>query len=155
MANPVAVYAMTIDPPSRRLGAVDPDSARAAGRAQSSRALGAAYPRLVYDARHDPHLERLRHADALREIRQRARGADPVRDDDRFLAARDDGDFLHETGRRKASSALSFLAQQIAQEQLSPGAHFEEYKPVTAAYDRAARHGEPASAPGSTLHMLV
>jgi hypothetical protein len=150
MANPVAVYATSIDPPSRRLGVVDPDSARAAGRAR-----GAAYPRLVYDARHDPNLERLRHANTLREIGQRARGADPLRDDDRFLAAQDDGDFLHETGRRKASSALSFLAQQIAQEQLSPGAHFEPYKPVIAAYDRAARHGEPDSAPGSTLHMLV
>jgi hypothetical protein len=153
MANPVAIYATSIDPPSRRLGAVDPDSARSTARA--SRAVGAAYPRLVYDARQDPNLERLRHAEALRDIRPRARGADPVRDDDRFLAAQDDGEFLRETGRRKASSALSFLAQQIAQEKLSPGAHFEEYKPVTAAYDRAARHSEPAAPPGSTLHMLV
>lgn len=150
MANPVAVYAMTIDPPSRRLGAVDPDSARATARAR-----GAAYPRLVYDARHDPHLERLRHAEALRQSGPRSRGAEPVIDPDRFLAAQDDGEFLRETGRRKASSALSFLAQQIAQEKLSPGEHFERTTPVIAAYDRAARHGEPATTPGSTLHVLV
>lgn len=155
MANPVAVYAMTIDPPSRRLGAVDPDSARAPTRAQASRALGPAYPRLVYDARHDPNLERLRHAEVLRQTGTRGRGSEPVVDPDRFLAGQDDGEFLRETGRRKASSALSFLAQQIAQEKLSPGEHFERTTPVIAAYDRAAQHGQPAMARGSMLQMLV
>ena len=150
MTNPVAVYAMTIDPPSRRLGAVDPDSARAAARAR-----GAAYPRLVYDARHDPHLERLRHAETLRQSGPHGRSAEPVIDPDRFLAAQDDGEFLRETGRRKASSALSFLTQQIAQEKLSPGEHFERYSPVIAAYDRAAQHSAPAMARGSTLQILV
>lgn len=46
-----------------------------------------------------------------------------------------------EVGRRRASATLSFAAQLIAQEGLSPGLHFENYPPAIAAYAVAAQHG--------------
>lgn len=46
-----------------------------------------------------------------------------------------------EVGRRRASAGLSFAAQLIAQQGLSPGLHFENYKPAIAAYAVAAQRG--------------
>ncbi len=152
MANPVAIYATSIDPPGRRAGAGEADSGRTAARSRG------AYPRLAYDSRLDPALERLRHADALREAR--ARGQDALRRPPRFEDSLGDleaekNDALGETGRRRASAALSFTAQQIAQEKLSPGLHFENYKPAIAAYARAAGYGAPGHASGAALQLLV
>ncbi len=152
MANPVAIYATSIEPPSRRAAAAETDSARGA----TARPRGA-YPRLVYDSRLDPALERLRHADAVRDAR--ARGQDPLRRSPSFQDSlgnlEAENEILGETGRRKASAALMFAAQQIAQEKLSPGLYFENYKPAVAAYTRAASYGAPGLPGGSALRLLV
>ena len=64
--------------------------------------------------------------------------------------------FLSEAGKRRASAALSFAAQQIAQENLSPGAHYEPYRPAMAAYNAAAMRGTPADLPrGQALTLFA
>lgn len=64
------------------------------------------------------------------------------------------GDSPLEAGRRRAPASLSFAAQQIAQEGLSPGLHFENYKPAIAAYVAAAA-GPNVVPPGQTLEMVA
>ena len=64
------------------------------------------------------------------------------------------GDTSFEAGRRRAPASLSFAAQQIAQEGLSPGLHFEDYKPAIAAYVAAAA-GPSVVPPGRTLEMVA
>ena len=65
-------------------------------------------------------------------------------------------EFLSEAGRRRASAALSFTAQQIAQENLSPGAHVEPYRPAMAAYGAAAMRGTPKDLPpGQSLSVYA
>ena len=64
------------------------------------------------------------------------------------------GDSPLEAGRRRAPASLSFAAQQIAQEGLSPGLYFENYKPAIAAYVTAAA-GPNIVPPGQTLEMIA
>ena len=63
-------------------------------------------------------------------------------------------DAVFEAGRRRAPASLSFAAQQIAQEGLSPGLYFENYKPAIAAYVAAAA-GPNIVPPGQTLEMVA
>ena len=63
-------------------------------------------------------------------------------------------DAVFEAGRRRAPASLSFAAQQIAQEGLSPGLYFENYKPAIAAYVAAAA-GPSITPPGQTLEMVA
>lgn len=142
MANPVAVSAIQIEPPVRR-AAYESDSPRVSPA--GARVRPAAHLRLAYDAR----------AEAAFEARARAyeaqrRGAAADR-----RALEDENETLRDAGRRKAPAALSFTAQQIAQEGLSPGLHFENYPPAIAAYAQAARHGDPSLTNGSTLRISV
>lgn len=75
--------------------------------------------------------------------RNSSRGTGPSTSDSQF-----------EAGRRRAPASLSFAAQQIAQEGLSPGLHFENYKPAIAAYVAAAA-GPTIVPPGQTLEMVA
>ncbi|HTP83265.1 MAG TPA: hypothetical protein VMQ11_09980 [Alphaproteobacteria bacterium] len=65
-----------------------------------------------------------------------------------------ENDSLFEAGRRRAPASLSFAAQQIAQEGLSPGLYFENYKPAIAAYVAAAA-GPTLTPPGQTLELVA
>jgi hypothetical protein len=65
-----------------------------------------------------------------------------------------ENDSVFEAGRRRAPASLSFAAQQIAQEGLSPGLYFENYKPVIAAYAAAAA-GPTLTPPGQTLELVA
>ncbi len=86
----------------------------------------------------------------------RTRAADAARRATRSGAATSDAyssnesDF--EVGRRRAPASVSFAAQQIAQEGLSPGLYFENFKPALAAYALAAQ-GAPQN--GQSLEMSV
>lgn len=144
MANPVAAYAYTIEPPRRTSGGpvIDAEPVRAGQPRTRPAPL-----RLVHDA----SFERVRDGDTV--TRGRARLHDAFRRDTGSGA--DAEEALRDAGRRKAPATLSFTAQQIAQENLSPGAYFENYKPALAAYGMAARHGEPAAARGAALHILA
>jgi hypothetical protein len=141
MANPVAAYAYTTDLP-RRIGGgpvLDAEPVRLG----STRARPVPL-RLVYDA----SFERLRDAETARG---RARFHDATRRHAGFGSDADE--MLREAGRRKAPATLSFTAQQIAQEGLSPGAYFENYKPALAAYGLAASYGTPSARPQVSLFV--
>jgi hypothetical protein len=141
MANPVAAYAYTTDLP-RRIGGgpvIDAEPVRPA----STRARPAPL-RLVYDASFAP----LRDAETARG---RARSYDGARRDAGYGADADE--MLREAGRRKAPATVSFAAQQIAQEGLSPGAYFENYKPALAAYGRAASYATASTRPQVSLFV--
>ena len=142
MANPVAVSAMTIEPPPRRTASTSDSAplAPAGGRVRAP-----AHLRLVHDTRVEAAYQ------------QRARTFEAMRREaalDRQVLE-DENEILREAGRRKAPASLSFAALQIAQERLSAGAHFDNYPPALAAYAQAARHGEPASTKGASLQLLV
>ena len=87
----------------------------------------------------------------------RARAADTARRH-RRAGGRSAGSYTHdavfEAGRRRAPASLSFAAQQIAQEGLSPGLYFENYKPAIAAYVAAAA-GPSQTPPGQTLELMA
>jgi hypothetical protein len=87
----------------------------------------------------------------------RARAADGARRSGRF-GSRNGGsvtdESVFEAGRRRAPASLSFAAQQIAQEGLSPGLYFENYKPAIAAYAAAAA-GPTITPPGQMLEMVA
>jgi len=140
MANPVAVSAITIEPPLRRTASTS-DSAPvspAGGRGRAPVPL-----RLVHDARVEAaYAARARSYEAMRREAAIDR-----------RALEDENETLRDAGRRKAPAALSFAVLQIAQERLSPGLHFENYPPALTAYALAARHGEPSSGP--TLRLSV
>lgn len=142
MANPVAVSAIIIEPPLRRTASIS-DSAPLAPSA--SRVRAPAHLRLVQDARVEAaYQQRARSYEALRrEVELDRRGLE------------DENETLREAGKRKAPAGLSFQVLQIAQERLSPGAHFENYSPALAAYAQAARHGEARLTNGASLHLLV
>jgi hypothetical protein len=59
-----------------------------------------------------------------------------------------------EVGRRRAPASLAFAAQQIAQEGLSPGLHFDNYSPALAAYALAAQ-GPMLQSTDHALQMSV
>lgn len=143
MANPVAAYAYTIDLPRRTSGGpvIDAEPVRTG---QQTRARATPL-RLVHDA----SFERVREPETA--ARGRARLYDATRRDAGFSADADE--VLRDAGRRRAPPGLSFAAQQIAQERLSPGAYFENYTPALAAYGRAARHGEPGIRPHVNLSV--
>jgi hypothetical protein len=69
-------------------------------------------------------------------------GADAGRSQSRPQARRRSfaDELVGESGR--ASAGLAFAAQRIAQERLSKGAHFEDWRAATAAYAQAARYTE-------------
>jgi hypothetical protein len=87
----------------------------------------------------------------------RARTADAARRNGR-PGSRSSGavenESVFEAGRRRAPASLSFAAQQIAQEGLSPGLYFENYKPAIAAYVAAAA-GPTLTPPGQTLELVA
>ncbi|MBV8536383.1 MAG: hypothetical protein JO128_12365 [Alphaproteobacteria bacterium] len=87
----------------------------------------------------------------------RGRGADAARRNGR-PGSRSSGavenDSVFEAGRRRAPASLSFAAQQIAQEGLSPGLYFENYKPAIAAYVAAAA-GPTLAPPGQALELVA
>ncbi len=87
----------------------------------------------------------------------RARAADAARRNGR-PGSRSSGTFenesVFEAGRRRAPASLSFAAQQIAQEGLSPGLYFENYKPAIAAYVAAAA-GPTLTPPGQALELIA
>jgi len=141
MANPVAYSAIQIEPPVRR-STHESDSPRVSANAPR---LRPAYLRLAHDAR----------ADAAFEARARAYEAQRRAAAEDRRALEDENEILRDAGRRKAPSGLGFMAQQIAQEGLSPGLHFENYPPAIAAYAQAARHGEPSLTNASSLRILV
>ena len=142
MANPVAVSAIQIEPPVRRAPyesasqRVSPDAPR----------LRPAHLRLAYDSSR---------VDAAFEARARAFEAQRRAAAEDRRALEDENEVLRDAGRRKAPSSLSFTAQQIAQEGLSPGLHFENFPPAIAAYAQAARHGDPSLTNGPSLQILV
>ncbi len=141
MANPVAVSAIQIEPPPRR-AAYDSDSPRVA---PANARMRPAHLRLAHDSR----------ADAAFEARARAYEATRRGTAADRRALEDENETLRDAGRRKAPAGLSFIAQQIAQEGLSPGLHFENYPPAIAAYAQASRHGEPPLTNGGMLRILV
>jgi hypothetical protein len=143
MANPVALSAITIEPPPLRRAASTHDSAPLSP--VGGRARAPAHLRLVHDAG----------AEAAYAVRARAYEAMRREAALDRRALEDENETLRDAGRRKAPAALSFTAQQIAQEHLSPGLHFENYPPAIAASAPAARHGEAALTNGSALHLLV
>lgn len=83
---------------------------------------------------------------------QQAQSAPAARRSARAGAVTNDAVF--EAGRRRAPAGLSFAAQQIAQEGLSPGLYFENYQPALAAYAAAAA-GPNIVPPGQTLEMVA
>lgn len=144
MANPVAAYAYTIDPPRRISGGPVIDAEPVHGGQSRPRAASL---RLV----HDGGFARVRDTDTV--ARGRPRVYDAAQHDAGFGADVEEG--LRDTGRRRAPASLSFAAQHIAQEVLSPGLYFENYTPALAAYGQAARHGESNAARGAALHILA
>ena len=83
----------------------------------------------------------------------RGRAADAGRRAGRFVHD-DVADPNFEAGRRRAPASLSFAAQQIAQEQLAPGLHFENFTPVIAAYAIAAERPN-IPPPGQALEIVA
>jgi len=83
----------------------------------------------------------------------RTRTADAGRRNGRFTGS-DIGDPNFEAGRRRAPASLSFAAQQIAQERLAPGLHFENFTPVIAAYAIAAERPN-IPPPGQALEIVA
>jgi len=83
----------------------------------------------------------------------RARTADTGRRAGRF-SDNDVADPNFEAGRRRAPASLSFAAQQIAQEHLAPGLHFENFAPVIAAYAIAAERPN-IPPPGQALEIVA
>ncbi len=145
MANPVALYAAEIAPRPRGAGGsgqvIEAEFTRS-----GSRTRGAESGRR-YDAYVD---DNVRNVEFRGDDRVRRRQADPRR------TAFDDTEAHFVTGRKRASASLSFLAQQIAQEKLSPGAHFENYSPALNAYAMAAGPtGAGPTSPGMTLSISV
>jgi hypothetical protein len=143
MANPVATYAYTIDPPRRTGGGPILDAEPV--RAGPSRPRPAPL-RLVHDA----GFVRVRESDTA-AARGRTRLYDATDRSAGFGTEADET--LRDAGRRRAPPGLSFTAQQIAQEVLSPGLYFENYRPALAAYGLAARHGEPSPPPVLSLSV--
>lgn len=144
MANPVAISAIMIEPqqPFRRSA---PAGDAITVLPPGNRARLPAHLRLAYDAGAEAtHASRARSYEAMRREVELDR-----------RAIEDEPEILREAGKRKAPSALSFAAQQIAQERLSPGLHFDNYPPALAAYAQAARHGEASLTNGASLHLLV
>ncbi len=141
MANPVAVSAIQIEPPVRR-APHESDSPRVS---PASARVRPAHLRLAYDSR----------AEAAFEARARAYEAQRRSAAPEHRALEDENEILRDAGRRKAPATLSFVAQQIAQEGLSQGLHFENFPPAIAAYARAARHGDSSLTNGSSLRILV
>ncbi len=142
MANPVAVSAIQIEPPVRR-APYESDSPRVS---PGSARVRPAHLRLAYDSSR---------TEAAFEARARAYEAQRRSAAAEQRALEDENEVLRDAGRRKAPAALSFVAQQIAQEGLSPGLHFENFPPAIAAYAQAARHGDPSLTNGSTLRISV
>lgn len=142
MANPVAAYAYTIEP--RRTGSgpiIDAEPIRTGqGRPRPA-------PLRVI---HDASFERARDPETVSRSRTRN---DAMRRDAGF--GTDAEEILRDTGRRRAPASLSFAAQHIAQEVLSPGLYFENYTPALAAYGQAARHSGSSAARGTALHILA
>lgn len=152
MANPVAIYSNDPAAPPRRgpvssAPVIQIDPYRSGGRARLASGAGADNA-----ARVDGQTGTARTYD-YEAIRRRARAAEQF-SPDIDVAQRDD-DPLYETGRRRAPASLAFAAQQIAQEGLAPGLHFENYKPALNAYAMAAGGNGSAAYNGRALEMSV
>ncbi len=148
MANPVAIYspdpaALTPRGGSGSAQVIQIDVYRSGAGARFS---------YVNPSADDPSFDETPQAQSAR-----ARVADSVRRGARS-GSRSGGSFLNESvfeaGRRRAPAALSFAAQQIAQERLAPGLHFENYTPVIAAYVVAAERPN-IPPPGQALEIVA
>jgi hypothetical protein len=149
MANPVAIYSNDPAASPRRGGVstaqvIQIDPYRSGGRARlaagdnTTRVSGQTGTSRTYE---------------YEAIRRRARAADQFSLDSDYA---DDGDNpLYETGRRRAPAGLAFAAQQIAQEGLAPGLHFDNYRPALNAYAMAAGGNASADRNGHALEVSV
>lgn len=149
MANPVAIYspdpaALTPRGGSGSAQVIQIDVYRSGGAGTRVNYVNAPYD----DASSD---------DTSQTQTIRGRAADTARRNGR-AGNRSPGfytnDAVFEAGRRRAPASLSFAAQQIAQEGLSPGLYFENYKPAIAAYAAAAA-GPSITPPGQTLELVA
>ncbi|MBI3709421.1 MAG: hypothetical protein HY246_17345 [Proteobacteria bacterium] len=96
------------------------------------------------------------------EIGTAADRASPERSPALLTYRRSSRDFADTYAQARPSRDLfpefssTFFAQYIAQEVLSPGLSFDDYRPAVSAYDLARRHDGPAGAPGGpTVSLLV
>src|SRR4051812_44215743 len=147
MANPVAIYVP--EPAAPRRGGLNTaqiiqiDPYRSSGRAR-------------YGYSRDAHAaDQTQGTAGDATVRRFARYAERfTADTQREFKASDDE--LFEAGRRRAPAGIAFAAQQIAQEGLAPGLHFENYSPALAAYATAAQSGMPnAPRNGQLLELSV
>ena len=149
MANPVAIYNTDPAASPRRGGVtsaqvIQIDPYRSSGRARfnngdnSARVSGQSGTARTYD---------------YEAIRRRARASEQFSVDNEF-SSRDD-DPLYETGRRRAPASMAFAAQQIAQEGVAPGLHYDNYRPALAAYAMAGGGNDSADRNGHALEMSV
>jgi hypothetical protein len=149
MANPVAIYSP--DPAALTPRGGSAPSAQVI-QIDVYRSGPGARVRYVNPTLDDPSSDETPQAQATR-----ARVADAARRNGR-TGSRSSGSFenesVFEAGRRRAPASLSFAAQQIAQEGLSPGLYFENYKPAIAAYAAAAA-GPTLTPPGQALELVA
>jgi hypothetical protein len=143
MANPVAIYspdpaALTPRGGTGSAQVIQIDVYRSGADARLSYVNPAAGDPPSADTSYAQYAQNVRTA-----RRSGSRGAGSAASDSQF-----------EAGRRRAPASLSFAAQQIAQEGLSPGLYFENYKPAIAAYAAAAA-GPSIVRPGQTLEMVA
>jgi hypothetical protein len=152
MANPVAIYSTDPAASSRRGGVnsaqvIQIDPYRSSGRARFTSGG------TDYSARVNGQSGSTSRTYEYEAIRRRARAADQFAPNDDYAGTPDDP--LYETGRRRAPASMAFAAQQIAQEGLAPGLHFENYRPALAAYAMAAGGNNSAADNGRALEMSV
>jgi hypothetical protein len=142
MANPVAIYTPDPSAPTRRGGSsasqlIQLDPYRSGGRGRSANSdSSSSSDNVRVDGRGES--ARVYEYEAVRRGTRRARYSDSFTTDDR---AQTTDDRIFEAGRRRAPASLTFAAQQIAQEGLSPGLYFENYGPAINAYTAAATRG--------------